>query len=145
MVIGDRVGIGIEAGRWYDIKVELSGRTIRCYLDGELIHEIQDEMDGRTFYVACSRDYDTGDVIIKAVNRSSKDQTIEIRLDGDFVASGKGYAQVLTSENLADENSFEQPEKVAPVVRELTGLGSTFSYTFDSQSVTVLRIQKQLP
>ena len=29
----------IETDRWYDIKIELAGNRIRCYLDGELIHD----------------------------------------------------------------------------------------------------------
>ena len=33
----------IENGRWYDIRIELRGPRIRCYLDGELIHDIQDD------------------------------------------------------------------------------------------------------
>lgn len=28
----------IETGRWYDLKVELSGNTVRAYLDNQLIH-----------------------------------------------------------------------------------------------------------
>lgn len=145
MVMGGSTGKRIEAGRWYDIKIELTGRTIRCYLDGELIHEVTDEPDPGTLYVACSRDNETGDVIIKAVNRLKQAQTVEIRLEGDCMVSGKGTAEVLTSADPRDENSFSQPQKVAPVKRELTGLDSSFSYTFDANSVTVLRIgHKQL-
>ncbi len=34
-----RVAGRIETGRWYDIKIELKGNTVRAYLDGQLIHE----------------------------------------------------------------------------------------------------------
>ncbi len=30
----------IETGRWYDIKVELRGHSIRCSLDGQVIHDV---------------------------------------------------------------------------------------------------------
>ena len=33
----------IETGRWYDIKVVVQGSAIRCYLDGQLIHDVRDE------------------------------------------------------------------------------------------------------
>ena len=36
-VAADRAGGRIENNRWYDIKVELSGKTIRTYLDGQLV------------------------------------------------------------------------------------------------------------
>ncbi len=37
-VVEQQVPGNIETGRWYDIKVELSGNTIRAYLDNQLIH-----------------------------------------------------------------------------------------------------------
>lgn len=30
----------VETGKWYDIRIELKGPNIRCYLDGKLIHDI---------------------------------------------------------------------------------------------------------
>ena len=30
----------IETGRWYDIRVEVKGSNIKCYLDGKLIHDL---------------------------------------------------------------------------------------------------------
>ena len=30
----------IETGRWYDIRIELTGKNIKCYLDGKLIHDV---------------------------------------------------------------------------------------------------------
>jgi alpha-L-arabinofuranosidase len=163
MVIGDRVNLRIETGRWYDIKVELEGRTIRCYLDGELIHEVVDQDDSTTLYLVCSSDLETGDVIVKAVNRSNRPQIVDVRLDGERRLTGKGTAEVLTSGDLRDENSFAQPNKVAPILVELDGLGSgsgdavrseagdwpcgdrgsSFIYTFQPYSVTVLRIGQQ--
>lgn len=35
----ERVDGRIETGRWYEIKVELSGNTVRAHLDGDLVHE----------------------------------------------------------------------------------------------------------
>jgi len=33
----------IETGRWYDIKVVVHGPSIKCYLDGKLIHDMKDD------------------------------------------------------------------------------------------------------
>jgi alpha-N-arabinofuranosidase len=87
--------------------------------------------------------YPDGSVIIKAVNRLDQAQTVEISLEGDFAASGQGRAEVLTANDPSDENSSAEPKKVAPVLRELDGFGSSFSYTFDAYSVTVIRIKHQ--
>ena len=32
----------IETGKWYDVKIVLRGSSIRCYLDGQLIHDVDD-------------------------------------------------------------------------------------------------------
>ena len=40
VVLGKRVPGSVRAGRWYDIRIELSGPQIRCYLDGWLIHDM---------------------------------------------------------------------------------------------------------
>ncbi|MGI6102007.1 MAG: alpha-L-arabinofuranosidase C-terminal domain-containing protein, partial [Bacillota bacterium] len=139
--IGGGTTLRIEAGIWYDIRIEVSGRTIRCYLNGELIHDVVDEDDTTQLYLVCSYDEGDNDVIIKAVNRSSVSRTVEVRLAGSFKPSGKGTAEVLTSDDLDDENSFVRPFNIAPVVTELTELCSKFEYTFKPYSVTVLRIK----
>ncbi len=47
---------------------------------------------------------------------------------------------VLAGANLADENSFAEPKKVAPVTSDIEGVGPEFKYTFKPRSLTVLRI-----
>jgi len=39
-VLGPAVNGSIETGRWYDIRIELSGDNIRCYLDDVLVHDV---------------------------------------------------------------------------------------------------------
>lgn len=120
---------------------EYQGRIIASHAEPNT--GTRDQMENGNLYVGCSRDYDTGDVIIKVVNRLGLAQTVEIRLEGDFAVSGQGRAEVLASSDLRDENSFARPKKVAPVLRKLTGLGSSFCYTFDAYSVAVIRIGQQ--
>jgi len=31
----------IETGRWYDIRVQVKGTCIKCWLDGKLIHNFK--------------------------------------------------------------------------------------------------------
>ena len=39
----------------------------------------------------------------------------------------------MTADALTDENSFDEPTKVAPVERQVAGLGSRFTYDFPGQ------------
>ena len=47
---------------------------------------------------------------------------------------------ILTSESLEDENSFDQPSKVAPKELALSGVAPKFQHTFPANSVTILKL-----
>ena len=49
-------------------------------------------------------------------------------------------ATVLTSPNPTDENSLDQPTKVAPVTRPLDQTNPRFTHTFPGNSFTVFRL-----
>lgn len=130
----------IEAGRWYNIKIENLDGKIRCFLDDKLIHDVSNEGLNALYAVAGSKT-DTNEVILKVVNGSSKEQATEISLTGAGKLESEGKALVMTGAP-DDENSLEQPEKVAPKASAVSGVGEKFSYTFPACSVTVLRLKK---
>lgn len=43
----DRKPGHIETDRWYDIKVVVKGNNVKCYLDGEVIHDLDCETGGK--------------------------------------------------------------------------------------------------
>jgi alpha-L-arabinofuranosidase len=94
-------------------------------------------------FAAAGLKRDSGDLILKVVNRSAEPITANIDLIG---AAGK-YRQVKSTELHADdpnaENTFEQPKKIAPKVGTLTGLSQGGSHEFRPYSVTVLRWSKK--
>ena len=93
-----------------------------------------------TFFVSASRDDDAGEIIIKAVNAAP--QSVETAVDLEGVASVSPAAQsiVLSSANLADQNSFEDPARVSPKTSVLENIHPQFNYSFGSYSLTVLRV-----
>jgi alpha-N-arabinofuranosidase len=93
-----------------------------------------------TFFSSAAFENKSGDVIVKVVNASAKSASASIHLIGVKGGKEKAQATVLTSDNTSDENSFEQPRKVAPVTASLGNVGATFKYTFKQNSLTVLRI-----
>ena len=46
----------------------------------------------------------------------------------------------MTSASVEDENTLDEPKKVAPVSRGVAGLGPQFTYTFAPNSLTILRL-----
>ena len=82
------------------------------------------------------------EVIVKVANVSRNPQEVDLRLAGGSATLAKATAIVLTSASPEDENSLDQPNRVAPVEAELkTDGGSTLRHTFLPHSVTVLRMK----
>jgi alpha-L-arabinofuranosidase len=130
----------IETGRWYDIRVELEGQNVRCYLDGKLTQQGTRAVPPALFAVA-GVDDQTGETILKVVNASTKPLDTAVELRGAKAAALRGKALVLASTGPLDENSFATPEKIAPREEKVAVDAPTFSRTFPAHSVTVLRLK----
>jgi alpha-L-arabinofuranosidase len=140
-IVGNGVPGKIETGRWYDIRIELNETAIKCYLDGKLIHDIS-YPSIKALYGVASRTRDGHEVILKVVNASDLPQETDIRVNGTRLGPTASVI-TLSSESSQDENSLDQPSKVAPVTRELACSGSDLKLSFAGNSVTVLRIKVQ--
>jgi alpha-L-arabinofuranosidase len=129
----------IETGKWYDIKVVTRGRSIKCYLDGKLVHDVN-QGAVNPLYASATRDEKSGDVIVKVVNTSAGAVEAIIDLKGAQQVASTAQVIVLASANPADENSLAEPTKVAPKSMSQQISGSNFIRTFPGNSLTVLRI-----
>ncbi len=140
--IGPAAPVTIETGRWYDIKIEVQGRRIRCFLDGKLITQAVDApgAGAMPIYATASRDNKSGDVILKVVNADSDPQPMEIDLSGARNVATTATMQVLTGQP-GDQNTIDEPEKVVPKSLALTGLSRAFVHEFPGHSVSVIRLK----
>ncbi|NLP56877.1 alpha-L-arabinofuranosidase C-terminal domain-containing protein [Lutibacter sp. B1] len=91
-------------------------------------------------YASAVKDIIKKEVILKLVNTSADIQNIEVSLKGEKLMS-KGIAQVLTSEKLADENSFEFPQKISPIESEINLKKEKASTSLAPYSLTVLKFK----
>ena len=95
----------VETGRWYDIKLEIRGNSVKGYLDGQLVQEVTaSNLNTKSLCTSASRDDKTGDIIIKVVNASNGPVKTQIILNGAENLTGNGKAIVLTSASPLDEN-----------------------------------------
>ena len=133
----------VETGRWYDVKVEVTAGHVKCYLDGQLIHDLDLDATKQldSIYANASRDEKTGDVILKVVNVNTNALETEIDLTGAKNLTGAGTAVVLTSENGADENDIDHPAKVSPKTADVNFTGNNLTRTFPGNSFTILRLK----
>ena len=142
-MLGDGVAGSVETGRWYDVRIEVKGAGIRCFLDGKQIHDVKASRTVPPLHVVAGRAERSGEIIVKTVNVSNWDYDTAIRLEGVRGVQPTGLATILTSASPADENSVEQPTKVAPVKEPIQGAAASFRHTFPAHSLTVLRVKAE--
>jgi len=131
----------IERDRWYDIKVEVRGLTVKCWLDGKLVHDIKNtRRTVKSLFASATRDDKSGDIIVKVVNSAATPTDVELDLAGAGKLASSAQAIVLTSGSPKDENTLDNPTKVAPKTETVTISGTRFTRAFAGNSFTVLRI-----
>jgi alpha-L-arabinofuranosidase len=98
-----------------------------------------DDASATNLFSSAAWDSETKEIILKVVNASSQPAAAVVQLRGLAQGTQKLQATVLTSDNTSDENSFEQPRKVAPVTAAVGEVVGGVNYTFKPNSFTVLR------
>lgn len=131
----------IEEGRWYDVKIELKGAKMNCYLDGKLVQsaEIPLPRNGGLFASAV-RDDKAGMVIVKLVNASASERAVAVTLDGVKAVKPGASGVLLASEKLTDVNDFATPNRIAPRGLAVDVKGPKFNQTVPANSFVVLRV-----
>lgn len=140
--MGDSSSFTVETGRWYDLRVEVKGGTVQCFVDDKLVNEARESShpDPDPIYATASRVNASGEVILKAVNTSDQEIDGAIQLRGVTSVAPEGKAIVLTSASPQDQNTIAEPDKVLPKEEAITNASSIFHRQFPAHSVTVLRL-----
>ncbi|MFE2432091.1 LamG-like jellyroll fold domain-containing protein [Streptomyces sp. NPDC059373] len=87
-----------------------------------------------------TRDVKTGRLYAAVVNVGSVARTAAVRINGVSKVGSKGRATVITGPGVKATNTLADPVAVVPVATALTGLGTSFPYTFPPYSVTLLEV-----
>lgn len=138
-IVGRAVRHRIETGRWYDLRLEVRGRTVRGYIDDVLLNEATYPRIDTVLAIA-GRDNRTGEIIIKALNTGPDSAAVTFDITGAARITGTGQLTTMSSGNPLDENSFEAPGKIAPVTSTVTGLDPSFTRTLPPYSLSILRV-----
>ncbi len=134
--------ITVEREREYELKLQVEGRRIRTYIDGEAYHDIEARpVQVEALYISAAED-ENQDILVKAVNVSSRSRTTEIVLEGLEDREHPLTAAVMQGWDGQEENSFEQPERIVPAAETAAFKGTRFVWDFPAESVTVLRIRR---
>jgi alpha-N-arabinofuranosidase len=131
----------IEQDSWYDVRIELAGANVKCYLDDKLVHDVEvPAPDLARVYATASHDRKSGDTIVKVVNVADEAADVQLTLNG--MADGELHATAVTLSGSPDDiNTIGKPDKLQPVTKELGEWRADQSHVFPPHSLTVLRIR----
>ncbi|MDE6381167.1 MAG: carbohydrate binding domain-containing protein [Muribaculaceae bacterium] len=128
----------IETGRTYRVRMEVEGTRIKCYLDGELIHDLTLPSE-RKIYVSSSIDDDKQVMYVKLVN--TREESTEVKLTMANAVMERVSIEQLGGLEATAENSMDNPRNVFP-----TGLDcgiaedNTLTYSAPGNSLSIITI-----
>ena len=138
-VLGRRANQTVETNKWYDVKIAVTPMAVTLYVDGQEMTVARPAAHTRHF---CQTGYDeqTGELIIKVVNGTDQAYRRSFTIDGarNVLPTGK---VITLSGDANDENTFEQPTKLAPCTTLFGKFGKQFDYEFPPMSFTVMRVK----
>jgi alpha-L-arabinofuranosidase len=129
----------IETGRSYRLRLEVDGRRITGFVDGEQAFSIVDEQTIEPLYQVVTRDTRTGAVTLKVVNAQPEPVTTDVVLTGQRLRD-RGTVTTIAAEPTAD-NILGQEPVVVPQTRVVGRLGNRFRYEFEPYSVTFIELR----
>jgi alpha-L-arabinofuranosidase len=132
--------ISIEQGKWYNLRVEVKGWDVRCFIDDRLIAQATESpATPPTLFASADLFDQTGQVSLKVVNVLDTPQRIRIRLDGAAAVSNTAHLETLAG-NRDDVNTVQEPTKVAIKEETITSAAAEFVHELPARSVSVMRL-----
>jgi alpha-L-arabinofuranosidase len=140
--VGEDSDFTVQDNKWYDIKIELSGREIKCYIDDKPIIQATQTPPAPlpSLYAAASKVEASGEVILKVVNAGETPQQVEIALRGAKDVAKEARLSVMSGEP-GDVNTVADPTKVAPKDSTISNAAANFTHEFPANSVSVIRLK----
>lgn len=114
-----RVSGRIEAGKWYDVRVDVNKNRLTAYLDGQQVLEtfLSNSKTLSGVFTSASMDDRNKELIVKLVNTSGAVETVELDIKGFPVRSGQ--LTQMKAESGTSENTLSSPTVVYPVTKKV--------------------------
>ena len=126
----------IETNRWYTIKIEVKGASVKCYLDEALLFEVPVPEGPVT--TSITKDSKANELIVKMVNAGSKEIKTTVSLKG--LTTEQDVKLVTLTGEARQRNTVKAPDAVAPKESKLH-VSSTFDMTLPPNSLQVFRVK----
>lgn len=139
-ILGTTTDFTVETGRTYEIKLTVSGRLVKGYIDGELHFEYDFSNDAYAEAYTVVSTNDAGDTIIKLVNTTDATKVVAIDM-GSADTQNTAAAQQLKGDSLGNDNILGAVEDCKTEDFTIEGISAQFNYSIPPYSVTVITIK----
>ena len=129
----------VEKDRTYLLELQVQGRRITAFVDGE--KELETEILpalAEPLYAVSSRDRASGEVIVKLVNILPETSVVTVQLEG--MDAAKGTAFWMNGYSLEAKNVLGEPEKVVPQKEPVSFSSGCFDWEMPPESLCILRL-----
>ncbi len=131
-----------ETGRTYALKIVVSGRNIKCYIDDELYVDFTVGSNSEAESYQVVSEAENGDIIVKLVNVTDSDRTFAVEIETESALGETARVYQLKGDSLGNDNILGAREDCKIEEFTLDGISNAFNYTAPKYSVTVVRIDK---
>ncbi|MDE7420134.1 MAG: carbohydrate-binding protein, partial [Muribaculaceae bacterium] len=130
----------IQTNKTYHIRMEVEGTRIKCYLDGELIHDLTLPSE-RKVYVSSSIDDEAGVMYVKLVNTHGESVPVTLNF-ANAKATGISVTELTSTSNSdTDENTMGNPMNVYPLDLDCAGpVDNSLTYEVRPYTLSILTI-----
>ena len=131
----------LDNDKWYELKLVVDRTNVELFVDGVSIQKYEVQPQMLRAYSIAGYDESAGEIVLKVVNAEETPFVADISLKGSAKVGKNGKVITLYADSPEDENTFEEPTKISPVISEFEGFSNKFKFTFKPRSFTILRIK----
>jgi alpha-L-arabinofuranosidase len=124
----------------YRCELRVTQRKMSGIINGSVINEAEDSLPViDPLYYTASLDRESGDIIVKVVNLTEHERRVTISLEQYGAQGLNGTLYEMKGYDPDDENSFDDPKKVAYTERPFRAEKPEFEHIFEPRSLSVFR------
>ena len=132
----------IETGRWYNVTLQVSGDSLKCWLDNDLVFDTELKGDVRPgVFTSATIDDASGKLIVKVVNTSDEATMARINVS-HFNVKGAQLVSLRANDGL-DENTLLQPTNIYPTNHELSPEGNMVEVEIPAFSLNIITLKNK--
>ena len=133
----------IEAGRWYEITLQVNGDSVKAWLDKEMVFNTVLKHDNtKGIFSSATIDDNTGELIVKVVNTSDEATTATLNLS-HFAPVSASVVRLVANDGM-DENTLDAPTNIHPVEQLLSPMKDNVLLDVPAYSLNIVRIKGTL-